>query len=109
MTNTRLGSTSATIVAGVCGLAVGLLVGMPGWRAAQGVQVHDAQAAHAAQPAPAAHDAHAQSAKDNENWSPVAGMHLYLCAFHTAKENPNFQVEAHHYCSPCGKDLHQCV
>jgi hypothetical protein len=116
MTNTRLGSTSATIVAGVCGLTVGLLVGMPGWRAAHGVQeahgaqgMHDAQDAHAAQAAPAAHDAHAQSAKDTENWSPVAGMHLYLCAFHTAKENPNFQVEAHHYCSPCGKDLHQCV
>jgi len=40
---------------------------------------------------------------------PVSKMHLYLCAFHVAKENPKFQVQAHHYCSPAGKDLHQCV
>jgi len=44
-----------------------------------------------------------------ENWTPVGKMHLYLCAFHTAKENPGFQVQAHHYCSPAGEDLHQCV
>ena len=44
-----------------------------------------------------------------ENWTPVKNMHLYLCAFHVAKENPGFQVQAHHYCSPSGKDLHQCV
>ena len=41
-------------------------------------------------------------------------FHLYLCAFHIAKDNPNFKVEAHHYCSmrdlKVGKgDLHQCV
>jgi len=44
-----------------------------------------------------------------ENWAPVDAMHLYLCAFHTAKENPGFQVAAHHFCAPQGKDLHQCV
>ena len=44
-----------------------------------------------------------------ENWTPVDNMHLYLCAFHVAKENPGFQIPAHHYCSPVGKDLHQCV
>ena len=48
-------------------------------------------------------------AHKTENWSPVDQMHLYLCAFHIAKGNPEFQIEAHHYCSPCGKDLHQCV
>ena len=45
---------------------------------------------------------------------PVKDIHLYLCAFHIAKNNPDFEVEAHHYCSMrdlnIGKaDLHQCV
>jgi hypothetical protein len=52
---------------------------------------------------------HGAAAKPAENWAPVNAMHLYLCAFHVAKEKPSFQVEAHHYCSPQGKDLHQCV
>ena len=30
---------------------------------------------------------------------PVKDIHLYLCAFHIAKNNPDFEVEAHHYCS----------
>src|SRR5690242_11039169 len=59
------------------------------------------KADHAAAPAP---PAHANSAC----WTPVESMHLYLCAFHTAKENPGFQVEAHHFCAPQGS-LHQCV
>lgn len=60
-----------------------------------------------------AHDekpvANAASGRKADNWKPVDAMHLYLCAFHVAKENPKFQVEAHHYCSPHGKELHQCV
>jgi hypothetical protein len=44
-----------------------------------------------------------------ENWTPVNQMGLYLCAFHVAKENPAFEIEAHHYCAPAGGDLHQCV
>lgn len=45
---------------------------------------------------------------------PVKDIHLYLCAFHIAKNNPNFTVEAHHYCSMRdlniqGGDLHQCI
>ena len=45
---------------------------------------------------------------------PVKDIHLYLNAFHTAKENPAFEVEAHHYCSMRnldvrGESLHQCV
>ena len=45
---------------------------------------------------------------------PVKDIHLYLCAFHIAKNNPDFEIEAHHYCSMrdlnIGKaDLHQCV
>lgn len=54
-------------------------------------------------------DAHASGGRKAENWKPIDEMHLYLCAFHTAKKNPSFQVEAHHYCSPQGKELHQCV
>lgn len=52
---------------------------------------------------------HGNSAGRSAHWKPVESMHLYLCAFHTAKENPNFQIEAHHFCSPCGDKLHQCV
>jgi len=53
----------------------------------------------------------ATAGKNAANWAPLGRMHLYLCAFHVAKENPNFQVEAHHYCAPQrdGGDLHQCV
>lgn len=45
---------------------------------------------------------------------PVKDIHLYLCAFHIAKNNPDFVVEAHHYCSMrdlniSKGDLHQCV
>ena len=41
--------------------------------------------------------------------SPVAGLHLYLCAFHVAKADPKNQVEAHHYCSQIRDGVHQCV
>lgn len=54
-------------------------------------------------------DGHAGGGKNPQHWGPVNRMHLYLCAFHVAKENPGFQVEAHHYCSPAGEDIHQCV
>src|SRR5574341_1315191 len=46
--------------------------------------------------------------------NPVRDIHLYLCAFHIAKNNPNFEVEAHHYCSMRDLnvddgEIHQCV
>ncbi|MGH7150684.1 MAG: DUF1264 domain-containing protein, partial [Planctomycetota bacterium] len=44
-----------------------------------------------------------------KHFAPVEKIHLYLCAFHVAKENPSFQVEAHHYCSPVSEEVHQCV
>ncbi len=50
-----------------------------------------------------------EDTRKSENWVPVDKMHLYLCAFHVAKAHPEFQVEAHHYCSPQSGDLHQCV
>ncbi|KKO21081.1 MAG: DUF1264 domain-containing protein [Candidatus Brocadia sp.] len=45
---------------------------------------------------------------------PIKDIHLYLCAFHIAKDNPKFEIEAHHYCSMRnlsvkGSDIHQCV
>jgi len=36
-------------------------------------------------------------------------FHLYLCAFHVAKKDPSFQVEAHHFCSSLSEEVHQCV
>ncbi len=47
--------------------------------------------------------------KLEKNWVPIENMHLYLCAFHIAKENPKFQIEAHHYCGHPGGKVHQCV
>jgi hypothetical protein len=41
--------------------------------------------------------------------APVQRFHLYLCAFHLAKKDPKFVVEAHHYCMPAGDGVHQCV
>lgn len=41
--------------------------------------------------------------------TPVEGFHLYLCAFHIAKKDPKFQIEAHHYCSMVAEEVHQCV
>ncbi len=58
---------------------------------------------------PSGEHGHGAAGKNPENWAPVDKMHLYLCAFHVAKENPKFQLTAHHYCSPQGKDVHQCV
>ncbi|MCF6159458.1 MAG: DUF1264 domain-containing protein [wastewater metagenome] len=45
---------------------------------------------------------------------PVRDIHLYLCAFHIAKDNPDLQIEAHHYCSMRelkihNGELHQCI
>src|SRR4051812_18883783 len=37
------------------------------------------------------------------------GAPLYLCAFHIAKKDPSFVVEAHHYCSPVNDEVHQCI
>ncbi len=41
--------------------------------------------------------------------SPVDECGLYLCAFHIAKKDPKFQVEAHHYCSAVSDEVHQCI
>ena len=41
--------------------------------------------------------------------TPVDECGLYLCAFHIAKKDPRFQVEAHHYCSAMSGEVHQCI
>jgi hypothetical protein len=43
--------------------------------------------------------------------TPLEAMHLHLCAFHVAKDDPEFQLEAHHYCMPLRDDgkLFQCI
>jgi hypothetical protein len=46
---------------------------------------------------------------DGKQRMPSDGFHLYLCAFHIAKQDPSFVVEAHHYCSPVTDEIHQCV
>jgi hypothetical protein len=42
--------------------------------------------------------------------TPLEDMHLHLCAFHVAKDDPKLQLEAHHYCMPLVKDkVFQCI
>jgi hypothetical protein len=44
--------------------------------------------------------------------TPLEAMHLHLCAFHVAKDDPQFQLEAHHYCMELGDDyphVFQCI
>jgi Protein of unknown function (DUF1264) len=41
--------------------------------------------------------------------SPLDNLHAYLCAYHIAKKDPKFVVEAHHYCAAVNDDVHQCV
>lgn len=53
------------------------------------------------------HD-HGSPSRNAANWAPLDKLHLYLCAFHIAKNNPKFQIEAHHYCAPVG-EIHQCM
>jgi hypothetical protein len=40
---------------------------------------------------------------------PVSKISLYLDGFHAAKDNPNLQMEAHHYCNQMNEDFAQCV
>jgi len=41
--------------------------------------------------------------------NPLGKFHAYLCAYHLAKRDPKFVVEAHHYCATVSGDVHQCV
>jgi hypothetical protein len=87
--------TALVLIVGVLVGAIGVMVLSPGGSPVRAVDA-DKHGEHGA-------------AKHSEHWAPVDSMHLYLCAFHVAKNKPAFQVEAHHFCSPQGTDLHQCV
>ncbi|MBW8897482.1 MAG: DUF1264 domain-containing protein, partial [Massilia sp.] len=41
--------------------------------------------------------------------APLAGFDIYLDGFHPMKDNPEMQVEAHHFCRQINEDLAQCV
>lgn len=56
-------------------------------------------------PAQAAHEKPTSGAEK----SPIDQLHGYLCAYHIAKKDPRFVVEAHHYCAAINEDVHQCV
>lgn len=40
---------------------------------------------------------------------PLGGMDIYLDGFHTAKDNPAHQMEAHHFCRQVNEDFAQCA
>ena len=40
---------------------------------------------------------------------PVEKISIYLDGFHAAKDDPNMQMEAHHYCNQVNEDFAQCV
>ena len=41
--------------------------------------------------------------------APVEKIAMYLDGFHIAKDDPEMQMEAHHYCNQANEDLAQCV
>lgn len=40
---------------------------------------------------------------------PVGKISMYLDGFHASKDDPNAQMEAHHYCNQVNEDFAQCV
>lgn len=41
--------------------------------------------------------------------APLAGFDVYLVGFHPMKDDPNVQMEAHHWCRQLNDDVMQCV
>lgn len=41
--------------------------------------------------------------------SPLKSLDIYLDGFHATKEDPNHQMEAHHYCHQVNEDFAQCA
>jgi Protein of unknown function (DUF1264) len=41
--------------------------------------------------------------------TPLKGFDVYVVGFHCAKDQPDMQMEAHHYCKVVNDDLLQCV
>jgi hypothetical protein len=41
--------------------------------------------------------------------APIEKIAIYLSGFHLSKDDPNMQMEAHHYCNQVNEDFAQCV
>jgi hypothetical protein len=39
----------------------------------------------------------------------IQKVHAHFCGIHVAKNNPQFQLIAQHYCAPHGDEMHQCL
>lgn len=48
-------------------------------------------------------------AKILQSDSPLGPMDVYLVGFHPMKDDPNHQMEAHHYCRQVNEDFAQCA
>src|SRR5215211_3825551 len=44
-----------------------------------------------------------------QDTTPLKGFDVYVVGFHCAKDEPDMQMEAHHYCRVVNDDLLQCV
>ncbi|TFV61235.1 DUF1264 domain-containing protein [Geodermatophilus sp. DF01-2] len=50
-----------------------------------------------------------QGARLLQEATPLKGFDVYVVGFHCAKDRPDMQMEAHHYCRVVNDDLLQCV
>ncbi len=50
-----------------------------------------------------------QGANVLQSATPLKGFDVYVVGFHCAKGEPDFQMEAHHFCRVVNDDLLQCV
>ena len=44
-----------------------------------------------------------------QEMTPLTGFHAYVVGFHPAKDDPDMQMEAHHFCRVVNDDFLQCV
>lgn len=51
----------------------------------------------------------AAGAKVLQSKEPLNGMNMHLVGFHPMKENPEHQMEAHHFCRQVNEDFAQCA
>lgn len=50
-----------------------------------------------------------QGANVLQDVTPLKGFDVYVCGFHPARDDPQMQMEAHHYCRVVNDDFIQCV
>ena len=50
-----------------------------------------------------------QGANVLQRTSPMSGFDVYVVGLHCAKNRPDMQMEAHHYCGHLNEELIQCV